>query len=150
MSKPLDRDFSSAELQRLIPRAPLVVQGIALATRSEWAPSEWGSQIIYTTVDFKVEEVLVGELKGADQISFRFEGGKIGDTELQVSHSTSLVPGERAIILLRQDHAKLALMASEQAKVPIGVPIRVDGKDIAVDALKVQLKTFTVRKGAGR
>jgi len=88
------------------PRSPLlslareadtIVLGVCTSTRSAWDEQHrW----IVTTAEVRTQRTFKG--RAADTVTVRLLGGRVGDVEMIASKSATLLPGEQAILFLRQ------------------------------------------------
>ncbi|MEI7728176.1 MAG: hypothetical protein WCO56_01315 [Verrucomicrobiota bacterium] len=97
-----------ADIEKLSTNAQLVVQGRALSLTIQRNPAG----VIYTAVDFQVDDVWRGQL-GTNHIEIRYAGGILGEQGLYVTSEVEFNVGEEAVVFL--------LQAPENAWVCVGM-----------------------------
>jgi hypothetical protein len=71
--------------------------------RAQYQRNEHGDELIVSSVDLRVDEVLKGAGAGGDILVVQVEGGTIDGVTLRVSDVPSVRPGERAVFFLTRD-----------------------------------------------
>jgi len=87
------------DLSELTASADQIVVADVVSTESAW---DSGHRNIYSTIDINVQESWKGATPGDGRIRIRQLGGAVGDIEMTVYGMARFVPGERALLFLRQ------------------------------------------------
>lgn len=87
------------DLSELTASADQIVVGDVVSTESTW---DSGHRNIYSTIDINVQESWKGATPGDGRIRIRQLGGSVGDIEMTVDGMARFLPGERALLFLRQ------------------------------------------------
>lgn len=81
----------------LAEKADLVFAGKAVGSHSEWAMAG-AKRVIYTTVDFQVEEVMKGDARKT--VSLRFLGGTADGATMEITGMPQFRPGDRVMLFV--------------------------------------------------
>jgi hypothetical protein len=81
--------------------AERIVRGQVMSVSPIFTRNEFGDQLIISTVRVVVGETLKGQ--PASTVDVDVEGGTIGEVTLRVSDMPEVVPGQRAVFLLKRD-----------------------------------------------
>jgi hypothetical protein len=114
------RAFSLADLYR---EAHRIVLGAVEDSSAAWDEAH---ETIYTTHTLRVERVVKGE--AVSVLRVRQMGGRVGDRELTVAGNARIKPGERVLLVLRENPGFYTLVGMSQGKWSVR---KIDGKDHA-------------------
>lgn len=123
------------QLSDIIAQADLIVRGQVVGLESSWTRD--GSTLL-TDVTLQVLDVLVSASEVQEEVTFRVEGGKIGDQEVRTSVDPVFENGDEGIFFLQfdADEQRPTLVGRSQGYLPIeGDTVKVQGETISVEEL---------------
>ncbi len=93
-------------LAQLTARAETVFRGEVLSIRSELV-TRAGSRAIFTTVTFRIDELLKGALPGAATLTLEFLGGTVGELTMDVAGIPQFAVGQTDILFVEKNGAQI-------------------------------------------
>lgn len=86
---------------QLVEHARHVVVATVTAVQPSWMdPDADGVSQIYTTIEVRVDQVLHGDARVGDPMSFIQQGGTIGRVQYRIHGMPEFAPGDRALLFL--------------------------------------------------
>lgn len=128
------------QLSDIVAQSDLIVRGQVVGLESNWTPDR---STIQTDVTLQVLEVVVSRLEVQEEITFRVQGGRIGDEEVRTSVDPVFEEGDEGIYFLQfdADVRHPTLVGRSQGYLPIeDGTVMVEGEAISVDTLMSRIQ----------
>jgi hypothetical protein len=101
-------------LEQTVARSDLIVQGTIVEQHSHWTEDR---RTIVTDVTLRVGDALLGSAKVGETITFRIEGGEVGEIGIRVEHQPLFRKDLEVLLLLRRaPDGILAVQSAEQGR----------------------------------
>ena len=105
-------------LSDLVAQSDLIVRGQVVGLESSWTPDR---STIQTDVTLQVLDVVVSRVDVQEEVTFRAEGGRIGEQEVRTSVDPVIKEGDEGIFFLHfaTDEPRPTLVGRSQGYLPI-------------------------------
>jgi hypothetical protein len=123
------------QLSDIVAQSDLIVHGKVVGLESNWTADR---STIQTDVTLQVLDVVVSRLDVQEQVTFRVEGGRVGEQEVRTSVDPDFEEGDEGIFFLQLDADLLhpTLVGRSQGYLPIkDGTVTVDGEAMSVEQL---------------
>jgi hypothetical protein len=124
------------QLSDMVAQSDLIVRGQVVGLESSWTPDR---TMIQTDVRLQVLDVVVSRVDVQEEVTFRVEGGRIGEQEVRTSVDPVFREGDEGIFFLQfgPDEPHPTLVGRSQGYLPIdNGTVSVDGEAKSVAELK--------------
>ena len=124
------------QLSDIVAQSDLIVRGQVVGLESNWTQD---GSAIQTDVRLQVLDVMVSRVDVQDEVTFRVEGGRIGEQEVRTSVDPVFKEGDEGIFFLHfaTDEPRPTLVGRSQGYLPIdNGMVSVDGEKKSVAELK--------------
>jgi hypothetical protein len=122
-------------LSDMVTQSDLIVRGQVVRLESSWTPDR---STIQTDVTLQVLDVVVSRVNVQEEVTFRVEGGRIGEQEVRTSVDPVFKEGDEGIFFLHfgPDEPRSTLVGRSQGYLPIdNGTVSVDGETKSVAEL---------------
>lgn len=123
------------QLSDIVAQSDLIVRGKVVGLESNWTPDR---TMIQTDVRLQVLDVVVSRVDVQEEVTFRVEGGRIGEQEVRTSVDPVFREGNEGIFFLHfaTDEPRLTLVGRSQGYLSIeNGMVSVDGETKSVAEL---------------
>jgi hypothetical protein len=128
------------QLSDMVAQSDLIVRGQVVGLGSHWTPD---GSTIQTDVTLQVLDVVVSREDVQEDVTFRVEGGRVGEQEVRTSVDPDFEEGDEGIFFLQfdADVQHPTLVGRSQGYLPIeGGTVTVEGAAMSVDELMSRIR----------